>query len=43
MKLLDLTNHTYGMLTVLYETTKRYDRMWVCKCRCGVIIPASER
>lgn len=42
MKLLDLTNHTYGMLTVLYETTKRYDRMWVCKCRCGVEIAIGQ-
>lgn len=39
---LDLTNHTYGRLTVLiYSHSDGKKRYWICKCSCGKLITRS--
>lgn len=39
-KLIDLTGHKYGRLTVLREAERRgYTRRWECVCDCGKSLP----
>ena len=39
-KMIDLTGHTYGRLTVLYKDNNRITKSgsyWICQCKCGKI------
>lgn len=35
MKLIDLTGHTFGRLTVRGRSPRTYQTMWECGCACG--------
>ena len=37
MRIIDLTGHKFGLLTVMYPTgeIRSKSRVWVCQCDCG--------